>query len=112
MRLYQGRLYVSGFHRNYCNKCHVFGAEVLTRGLVSVGLGGDVVLDLPLFGPCHLLHLADLRHAEFGVVVEKHASLQDGQLVFGPVPELSQVLVVQGIERVIPGKKKKTHKSA
>lgn len=85
---------------------HVCRAEVLTRGLVSVGLGGDVVLDLPLFGPRHLLHLADLGHAEFGVVVEKHASLQDGQLVFGPVPELPQVLVVQGMERVIPVKER------
>lgn len=77
----------------------------LTWGLVSVGLGGDVVLHQPLLGSCHLLHLADLGHAKFGVVVEKHAPLQDGELVFGPVPELPQVLVVQGVKGVIPRKK-------
>lgn len=36
--------------------------------------------------------------------MEKDASLQDGQLVFVPVPELPKVLVVQGIERIIAGK--------
>lgn len=46
----------------------------------------------------------DLRHTEFGVVVEKHASLQDGQFVLGPVPQLPQILVVERVKRVIPGK--------
>lgn len=40
----------------------------------------------------------DLGHAELGVVVEKHASLQDGQVVLGPVPQLPQILVVQRIK--------------
>lgn len=35
--------------------------------------------------------------------MEKQASLQDGQLVFGPVPQLPQILVVQRVERVISG---------
>lgn len=35
--------------------------------------------------------------------MEKHATLQDGELVLGPVPELPQVLVVQSIEGVISG---------
>lgn len=77
-------------------------ATQLTRCLVAVGLGRNVVPALP--GPGDLFHLANLRHAQLGVVVEEHASLQDAQLVLGPVPELSQVLVVQGVEGVIPGK--------
>lgn len=35
--------------------------------------------------------------------MEKQASLQDGQPVFGPVPQLPQILVVQRVERVISG---------
>lgn len=88
-------------HSNSCSNRSSLRAEVLTRSLVSVGLGGDVVLDLSLLEARHLLHLVDLRHAEFGVVMEKHASLQDGQLVLGPVPQLPQVLVVQRVEGVI-----------
>lgn len=34
--------------------------KVLTGGLVSIGLGYDVILVLSVFGACHLLHLADL----------------------------------------------------
>lgn len=45
----------------------------------------------------------DLGHAEFGVVVEKHASLQNGQFVLGPVPQLPQILVVERVKGVIPG---------
>lgn len=70
----------------------------LTRRLVSVGFRSDVILDLPVFGPSHLLHPAYFGHAELGVVVEEHAAPQDGQIMMGPVPELPQVLVVQGIE--------------
>ena len=89
-------------HSNSCNNKHVPGVEVLTWGLVSIGLGGYVHFLLPIFGSCDLSHTADLRHAEFGVVEEKHAPLQDGELVFGPIPELPQVLIVQCIKRVIP----------
>lgn len=80
-------------------------ARALTGSLVPVGLGGDVVLDLPLLQPGHLLHLVDLRHAQLGIVMEKQASLQDGQLVFGPVPQLPQILVVQRVERVVSGER-------
>lgn len=88
----------------FFNSSRVTRAGVLTWSLVSVCLGRDVVLDLPLFGSRHLLHLVDLGHAELGVVVEKHASLQDGQVVLGPVPQLPQILVVQRIKWVIPGR--------
>lgn len=95
-------------HSNSCSDRSSLRAEVLTRSLVSVGLGGDVVLDLSLLEARHLLHLVDLGHAEFGVVMEKHASLQDGQLVLGPVPQLPQVLVVQSVEGVISIRGNKT----
>lgn len=78
-------------------------AGTLTRSLVPVGLGGDVVLHVARLQPSHLLHLVDLRHAQLGVVMEKQASLQDGQLVFGPIPQLPQILVVQRVERVVSG---------
>ena len=71
--------------------------------MVSVVLGGDVVLDLPVLGACDFLHLAYLRHAQLGVIVEEHAAVADGQLVLGPVPQLPEVLVVQGVEGVVPG---------
>lgn len=86
------------------SKRSLLTAGALTGSLVPVGLGGDVVLDLPLFQPSHLLHLVDLRHAQLGVVMEKQASLQDGQFVFGPVPQLPQILVVQCVERVVSRK--------
>lgn len=69
-----------------------------TGGLIPIGAKSDVVLDLSCFGPCYFLHLLDLRMAEFGVVVEKHAALLDGQVVFGPVPEVTQVLIIQCIK--------------
>lgn len=34
--------------------------------------------------------------------MEEELALSDGKVVFVPVPELSEVLVVQGIERVVP----------
>lgn len=74
----------------------------LTGGLVAVGFGGDVILGMPLLGPRNLLHLADLGHAQLGVVVEEHAAAHDGQVVLAPVPQLTQVLVVQRIEGVVP----------
>lgn len=66
----------------------------LTGGLVSIGPAGDFILDVSPLGARHLLHLADLRHAQLGVVKEEHAPLKDGQVVFVPVPQLTQVLVV------------------
>lgn len=85
---------------------YVAMATVLTRGLVPVGLGRDVVLGLSVLGARDLLHLADLGHAEFGVVEEEHASALDAQFVFGPVPQLTQVLVVQRVEGVIAGERR------
>jgi hypothetical protein len=40
--------------------------------------------------------------------VEEELPLNDGEVVLAPVPQLPQVLVVQGIERVVPTK---THAS-
>lgn len=37
--------------------------------------------------------------------MEKQAPLQDGELVFGPIPQLPQILVVQRVERVISGER-------
>lgn len=89
---------------NRFTKYHVRRVEFLTWGLVPVGLERDVVGALPPFGSRHVLHLTDLWHAELGVVVEKNAPLQDGELMLGPVPELPEVLVVQGVEWVVTGK--------
>lgn len=75
----------------------------LTRGLVAVGLEGDVVLLLAPLGPRDLLHLVDLGQAELGVVVEEELPAGDGQVVLAPVPQLAQVLVVQGVEGIVPG---------
>lgn len=69
-----------------------------TGGLVPIGARSNVVLDLSFLGPRHFLHFLNLRLAEFGVVVEEHAALLDGQVVFGPVPELAQVLIIQRIK--------------
>lgn len=35
-------------------------------------------------------------------MMEKHATLLNGQVVFGPVPQLTQVLVIEGVEGIIP----------
>lgn len=75
----------------------------LTGGLVSIG-PADFILDASPLSACHLFHLADLRHAQLGVVKEEHAPLKDGQVVFVPVPQLTQVLVVKRVERVVPEK--------
>lgn len=34
--------------------------------------------------------------------MEKELALSDGEVVLAPIPELPEVLVVQGIERVVP----------
>lgn len=73
----------------------------LTGGLVSVGALSDVILLVALLGSRHFFHFSDFRHAEFGVVVEERAAALNGEVVLGPVPQLTQVLVVQGVEGVI-----------
>lgn len=72
-----------------------------TGGLVSVGAQSDVILEISLLGSRHFLHFSDFRHAEFGVVVEECAAALNGEVVLGPVPQLAQVLVVQGVKGVI-----------
>lgn len=71
-----------------------------TGGLVSVGAQRDVILLVSPLGSRHFLHFSDFRHAQFGVVVEEGAAAMNGEVVFGPVPQLTQVLVVQGVEGV------------
>lgn len=73
----------------------------LTGGLVSVGAQSDVILLVAFLGSRHFFHFSDFRHAEFGVVVEECAAALNGEVVLGPVPQLAQVLVVQGVEGVI-----------
>lgn len=50
----------------------------LTGGLVSVGAPSNVILLVALDGARHLLHFADFRHAQFGVIVEEGAATLDG----------------------------------
>lgn len=79
----------------------------LTGGLVSVGAQSDVILLVAFLGSRHFFHFSDFRHAEFGVVVEECAAALNGEVVLGPVPQLTQVLVVQGVEGVITEKRQK-----
>lgn len=76
-----------------------------TGGLVSVSALSDVILLVSLLGSRHFLHFSDFRQAEFGVVVEERAAALNGEVVLGPVPQLAQVLVVQGVEGVKTVKK-------
>lgn len=73
----------------------------LTECLVSIRGDVYIVFGDPVFCPRDLFHPKDLRFAEFGVVEEEHPALQDFQVVFGPVPQLSQVRVVQGVEGIV-----------
>lgn len=75
--------------------------------MVSVGPDGDVVLQVALLGARYLLHLPDLRHAELRVVVEEGPAALDGQVVLGPIPQFSEVLVVQRVESIRTEKTKK-----
>lgn len=68
--------------------------------MVPVGASGNVVLLVATLGARYRDHFLDFRHAEFGVVVEERAAALDGEVVLGPVPQLTQVLVVQCVERV------------
>lgn len=75
--------------------------------MVPVGANRNVILDVALLGSCDLLHFSNFRHAKLGVVVEECTTTQNGEVVLGPVPQLTQVLVVQCIEGIIAKKKKK-----
>lgn len=74
----------------------------LTRCLVPIGLQGNVVPLLTALSSGDFFHLVNFRQAEFRVVMEEELALSDGEVVFAPVPELPQVLVVQGIKRIVP----------
>lgn len=80
-------------------------SAALTVGLVCIRWDADVVL--PVLGPGHFFHPEDLRLTELAVLDEVHLAVEDGEVVFVPVPQLSQVQVVQGIERIVPAKIKK-----
>lgn len=45
-------------------------------------------------------HVVDLRHAEFGVKTEEETSGPNSQVVLTPVPQILQVLVVDGREGI------------
>lgn len=65
--------------------------------MVSV-VASNVPLLVSLLGSCYFLHLFDFRQTKFRVVEEERSAAQDGQVVLGPIPQLSQVPVVQCIE--------------
>lgn len=70
----------------------------LTAGPVAVVAE---VAFLRLHGYARLFpHRVDLRHAKLGVELEKQPPVQNGQVVLVPVPQVLQVLVVDGRERV------------
>lgn len=43
--------------------------------------------------------------------MEEQAALQDGQVVFFPVPQLTQVLVIESVEGILPVVKKTQYTS-
>lgn len=51
-------------------------------------------------------HGVNLRHAELGVELEEQPSIHNGQVVLVPVPQVLQVLVVDGQERVCTDERK------
>ena len=71
---------------------------MLTGCLVPIGAYSNVILLVALLSSCYLLHFSDFGHAKFGVVVEERPTTLNGEVVFGPVPQLTQVLVVQRIK--------------
>lgn len=83
-----------------------------TGGLVSVGAQSDVILLVPPLGSRHFLHFSNFRHAQFGVVVEEHAAAMNCEVVFGPVPQLAHVLVVQCVEGIKTVKKRDIFRSS
>lgn len=84
--------------RTFLDKCN---SGSLTGGLVPVSAYSNVILLVALLGSRYLLHLSDFRHAQFGVIVEECTTTLNGQVVLGPIPQLTQVLVVQRIEGVV-----------
>lgn len=84
-----------------------------SRGQLTVGLLAVVaeVAFHRLDGYARLLpHGVDLRHAELGVELEEKPSVQNGQVMLVPVPQVLQVLVVDGQERVRTDERKERKK--
>lgn len=80
-----------------CNK-NVDNVNILTAGSFTI-VTEVILLQLPIsarFFP----HLVDLGHAEFGVQTEEETSSPNSQVVLTPVPQILQVLVVDGGERI------------
>lgn len=72
--------------------------NVLTAGSLAIVV--EVAL-LLLHSYTRLLHhLVDLGHTQFGVLAEEKASGLNGQVVFGPVPQVLQIQVVDGQKRI------------
>lgn len=86
------------------NNITIWCFDRLTGGLVPVGACSNVILLVAIFGTRDLLHLSDFRHAKFRVVVEEGTTPLDGQVCLGPIPQLTQVLVVQCIEGMDTGR--------
>lgn len=57
---------------------------------------------------CLFPHLVDLRHAEFGVQTEEQTTSLNAQVVLAPVPQVLQVLVVDGGERICADNRKRS----
>lgn len=80
-------------------------AQILTAGSFAV------VAKVPLlwfYGYARLVpHLVDLRHAELRVQAKEKASVQNSQVVLIPVPQILQVLVVDGGECIHAGNRRR-----
>lgn len=82
--------------------------EILTAG--SFAIVTEVSL-LRLLSPARFFpHLVDLRHAQLGVQAKEESSVQNCQVVLVPVPQVLQVLVVDGGECVYAENEKKEEK--
>lgn len=82
---------------------------MLTAG--SFAIVTEVSL-LRLLSPARFFpHLVDLRHAQLGVQAKEESSVQNCQVVLVPVPQVLQVLVVDGGECVYAENEKKRGKS-
>lgn len=74
-----------------------------SRGRLTVGPLAVVaeIAFLRLHGYARLFpHGVNLRHAKLRVELEEHPTVQNGQVVLVPVPQMLQVLIVDGQERV------------
>lgn len=85
--------------------------EILTAG--SFTIDTEVPILWFLSPACFFPHLVDLRHAQFGIQAEEEASIQNCQAVLVPVPQVLQVLVVDGGECIYAdngGKRRDSYK--